>query len=170
MVHPRLMAITVRSRWWLPLVAAAVLPLMILGLLLVPEQERAGSDLEIVLAAAASAVLLLAIVGATYLSRGSDRFSADAEGLHIESRKHGTASIAWQELLELGWVVPGEYAPGGLAGRRRRGGAYDTGGPNIAGWLCQPTGQIAPQAISELQALCQQHGVAWRRYSGAEVM
>ncbi len=51
-----------------------------------------------------------------------------------------------------------------------RGRPYDVPGPAIAGWLCQPSGVRRPPRLTALQALAEQHDVAWRDYAGAEVM
>jgi hypothetical protein len=96
---------------------------------------------------------------------------ADDCGLRTRSRRRGDQDLAWNEIAELGWVVAGRYAPGGLAGRKREGGSHEPGGPNIAGWLAQPTGQVRPsEALASLRGLCEQHGVAWKDYASAEVM
>lgn len=164
-------AVAVRSRWWVPVLGCVLPPLLLLALLLVPEQDRELGDGGILLFALAMAgVLSLVLVGA-FLTSGSDHFSADEAGLHLFSRKHGEQSLAWAELQELGWVPSTRYTRGGLAGRRRDGGSYELGGPNIAGWLSQPAGVFRPKgALEELEALCAQHGVAWRQYAPAEVM
>ena len=160
-----------RSRWWLTIVLVALVPVLVLLLVLVPQDQRSAGDADVALFAIGSAVLLGAITGAADCTRGSDSFTADDRGLRTRSRQFGDHEIAWDELLELGWVVPGGYAPGGLAGRRREGGRYEPGGPNIAGWLAQPTGRLLPgHALAELRELCAQHGVVWRDYAAADVM
>lgn len=162
---------SVRSRRWLPLLAVAATPVFMATMLLIPENEREGSNSEILLIAAGTAVVLALIVAASYLVRGSDSFTADDRGLRTHSKKHGNHDLAWSEIAELGWVVQGRYTSGGLAGRKHDGGSYEAGGPNIAGWLAQPRGRVRPtEGLSSLQSLCQQHGVAWKYYAPAEVM
>ena len=148
-----------------------MVPLLMLLLLLSPEEDRELGNGGVLLFAVATAVLLGLVLGAAYLFRGSDAFSADDTGLHIRSRKLGNKDLAWADLQELGWVVPTRYTRGGLAGRRKTGGSHEPGGPNIAGWLSQPTGVIHPKRdLEDLRALCAQHGVDWRQYAPAEVM
>jgi hypothetical protein len=98
-------------------------------------------------------------------------FTADHSGLRLHSRKRGNQVVSWHDLIELGWVRPTRYTRGGLAGRKKRGASYEPGGPNIAGWLSQPTGVFYPaQDLKDLEGLCDQHDVAWRTYAPAEVM
>jgi hypothetical protein len=167
----RSVSVSVRSRWWVPTAAFAMLPVLMALILTVPESEREGSNGEVLLVILATAVASALFLGALYYFRGSDSFTADDEGLRTQSRKHGNRTLAWSEVVELGWVVPGRYAPGGLAGRLRNGGRYEPGGPNIATWLAQPTGRMAPrEELDRLRAFCARHGVAWRDYASAEVL
>lgn len=90
-----------------------------------------------------------------------ERFEADDAGLRVQSRR-GDRRLAWEDVLELGWVTPSQYRGGGLAGRLREGGPYDVPGPAIAGWRCRPIGRVQPDALHDLAELAWRHGVTWR--------
>lgn len=165
------MTVSVRSQWWAHALALGVAPAMVLGILLVPEGDREASNREVLLLTLGTFVVTGLVLLAAYYFRGGDSFTADAQGLRTRSRKHGDRTIAWSDILELGWVVSGRYAPGGLAGRMREGGQYERGGPNIATWLAHPTGRLTPRnELLLLRTLCAEHGVTWRDYGPAEVL
>ena len=56
-----------------------------------------------------------------------------------------------------------------MAVRRRRGGVYEPGGPNIPGWLVMPAG-VPVEDVEALRRLAEQAGVGWREYRPPDVM
>lgn len=132
----------------LPLPGLLLVPL----LLSVPRDQREGEDGVIVLLGLGLAAGLGLIALLAHRQQGRDRLVADGWCLHIRSRR-GDRELASADVLELGWVTPGQYRSGGLAGRLREGGPYDVPGPAIAGSLCQPLGRVRPDGLHKLMAL-----------------
>ncbi len=168
---PSATSVRVGSSPVLSLVMPAAVGLVMLGMLFAvpPDQRHVDTD-HFLLVTAGVVAGVAVLVGYSWRRAGGDRVVADEVGLAVRSRRHGDRVLRWDQVLELGWVVPSQNRAGGLAGRLREGGPYDVPGPAIAGWLCQPLGVLRPRSLAALQALAEQHDVAWRDYTGAEVM
>ena len=104
------------------------------------------------------AVLALTLYLSLWRPASRDVIEADDSGLRLTSRRHGDRELAWSEIAELGWM-PGVNSQSGLIGKLQRADSLPDGGRPM--WLCNPAGRRWPPELGALQALAQQHGVAW---------